>query len=437
MGVFSIIRISLGSVIPYLVGRVSYEEFIVGWLERLILHNILCVKIFQALSGNTEEGYFSKVVIDVFTKQTNNTSYVEEDIERNMVDQIAKAYELVLDDPMPGASGMVALVFFARGKNDGKRYVLKTKRRNIKDRIRRGHAEFVSIYNVIRRISKVSSKMRDSVNSLRSLADTRDYILTQCEFDEEINALRCTRREFEPINDCVVFPMVYNDTSVNLDGGYSHTDYILMEHFDGEGITDLSANDKELVFSHICKYVGMNTCAKGVSYIHADMHPGNIICMERDGTKVLGVIDFGMNQRMDNDLRGLAFGMYAAVAEKVRHPNKHVDVMKRCPMLTEPRFTDDFFEKLSDDQYNKMNNLFLDTLIGLSDGEFDENKMHAAMRVMNQCLDGTTQYILAPKTFKLLMAQSMIFSVAIIAVPDKKKRSKMLKKAMLWATSEF
>jgi len=438
MGFFSIIKITVGSFIPYVFGRITYATFITTWLERLIHHNILCVKIFQAMSGNTETGYFSKPVMDVFVKQTNNTSYVEDDIERDMVNQIVDAYDLVLDDPMPGASGMVALVFFAHGKNDpSKRYVLKTKRRNIRERIRTGHAEFVSIYNMVRRISKISPKMRDSVNSLRSIADTRDYIMTQCEFDEEINALVHSRHEFALIMDEIAIPEVYNDESVVLCGGYSHTDYILMEHFEGVGISELETDvEREQVFTALAKYAGANIYAD-VSYIHADMHPGNIICMRRDGRLVVGVIDFGMNQLINDELRTLIVGMYGSVAEKNRHPDKQVDILKRCPMVVEPRLDDEFFNALTEDQYWEMNNTFLDTMVGLAEGDFDENKMHSAVRGVNQVINDGKRYILAPATFKLLMGQSMCFSCAIITVPDPKIRGKLNKKAMRWATTEL
>jgi predicted unusual protein kinase regulating ubiquinone biosynthesis (AarF/ABC1/UbiB family) len=396
------------------------------------------VKIFQALSGNTESGYFSKPVMDVFVKQTNNTSYVEEDIEREMIDQVVEAYDLVLDDPMPAASGMVALVFFARSKSDpDKRYVLKTKRRNIRERIRTGHAEFVGIYNVIRRISKISPKMRDTVNSLRSLADTRDYILTQCEFDEEINALRCTKKEYASIMDDIAVPEVYNDESVALCGGYSHTDYILMEHFEGVGIAELETDaERENVFFSLCKYAGANMYAN-MTYVHTDMHPGNIICMKRDGRLVVGLIDFGMNLEMDTNLRGLTMGMYGSVAEKLRHPDKRVDALRRCPMLFDPHMDDEFYDSMTESQYWTVNDAFLDTMVGLTEGDFDENKMHSAMREINRVIDNGKRYILSPATFKLLMGQSMIFSCALITVPDPKIRGKLNKKAMRWATTEL
>jgi hypothetical protein len=438
MGFLSILRITIGSAIPYVFGRTTYESFITTWLERLINHNILCVKIFQALSGNTEDGYFSKAVMDVFVKQTNNTSYVEEDIEREMINEVVDAYDLVLDDPMPGASGMVALVFFAHAKNDPtKQYVLKTKRRNIRERIRTGHAEFVSIYNMVRRISNLSPKMRDSVNSLRSISDTRDYILTQCEFDEEINALVHCKREFASIMDDIAIPEVYNDESVKLAGGHSHTDYILMERFDGVGISELETDaEREQIFTAVAKYAGANIYAD-VTYLHADMHPGNIICMKRDEKLIVGVIDFGMNQKIDDELRALIVGMYGSVAEKNRHPDKQVDILKRCPMVVEPRLDDEFFSALTEEQYWKINDTFLNTLVGLADGDFDENRMHGAVRDVNRVVDDGKRYILAPTTFKLIMGQSMILSCALITVPDPKIRGKLQKKAMRWATTEL
>ena len=82
--------------------------------------------------------------------------------------------------------------------------------------------------------------------------------------------------------DEIAIPEVYNDESLKLAGGHSHTDYILMERFDGVGISELETDaEREQVFSTVDKYAGANVYAD-VSYLHADMHPGNIICMKRD-----------------------------------------------------------------------------------------------------------------------------------------------------------
>ena len=174
-----------------------------------------------------------------------------------------------------------------------------------------------------------------------------------------------------------------------------------------------------------------------VTYVHADMHPGNIICMKRDGRLVVGLIDFGMNQRMDENLTALTMGMYGSVAEKLRHPEKQVDIVRRCPMLFEPRLDDAFYDSLTETQYLEINDAFLVTMIGLTEGDFDENRMHSAIRDINKVIDDGTRYILSTDAFKLLMAQSMIFSCAILTVPDPKIRGKLQKKAMRWATTEL
>ena len=35
-----------------------------------------------------------------------------------------------------------------------------------------------------------------------------------------------------------------------------------------------------------------------MEYIHSDLHPGNVICMKRDGQLKIGIIDFGMNIKL-------------------------------------------------------------------------------------------------------------------------------------------
>ena len=106
-------------------------------------------------------------------------------------------------------------------------------------------------------------------------------------------------------------------------------------------------------------------------------------------------------------------------------------------MVTEPRLDDAFFNALTEEQYWEINDTFLDTLVGLAEGDFDENRMHSAVRDVNRVIDNGVRYILAPSTFKLIMGQSMILSCALITVPDMKIRGKLQKQAMRWATTEL
>jgi hypothetical protein len=414
------------------------------------------VKIFQALAGNTPDGYFSKTVTDVFAKQTNDTSYTESDIDRHLVNQIVDKYDLTLDDPMPQNSGMVALVFFAHGKcccevDDNlackcdnvscrakQRFVLKTKRRDIRGRISRGHAEFVSIYRTLLRYSRVVPSVKAGLESVRSLADTRDYILTQCEFDEEIIAMRYTKEDLAENLPEIAIPTVYNDSEIVLDDR-SNTDFILMEHFDGCSITALTeTDDLEAIFTAISRYAGA-TIYSEIRYSHADIHMGNIICMRNPKTNglIVGVIDFGMNSRMDGDMKALCIGMYGSVADKLRNPDKDVDILRRARTVVEPPFEISELDAIPHDKYIKLNACFMDTLIGLVEGDFNEQKMHAAVRELTETLDNGIKYRLSYNVFKLLMGQSMVLSCVNVCVPDLKVRNRLQRRAMKWAATEL
>ena len=455
MGSFNIIRITIASVLPYILFMKTYDEFINDWLERLIHHNILCVKIFQALSGNTPTGYFSKTVMKIFEKQTNNTSFDESDIDRGLVNRVVESYDLTLDSQTPCRSGMVGLVFFAHGKcccecssdtdqctnklcNSHRRYVLKTKRCNIYSRIKTGHAEFIKIYYTILRFSSFFPKIRQGLESLRSLVDTRDYILTQCDFGEEIAATICCKNEMTDSIDTLVIPTVYNDP--NKEHSIDKNEYILLEYLDGHSIFDIdNVRDKETVFSTLAKTVGFAVFSNESTYLHSDLHPGNIICVPRtDGNGInIGMIDFGMNTKIDDDMRKLTIGMYGSVAKHIRHPDKFVDIMMNAKNFVVPNFTTEELNSIPTELYQNLNNVFLSTMVGLVDGDLDENKMHDAIRYMNTCMDDGINRILSPNTFKLLMSQSMCISTANICVTDLKIRSRLQKEAMRWASTEL
>jgi len=443
MGAFSILHISLFSYISYLLGMVTYNIFIQTWLERLIHHNILCVKIFQALSGNR---YFSKVVTDVFLKQTNDTAYSQRDIDRELVDRIVEEHDLVLDDPDPKNSGMVALVFFARGRcvccsedsgttgyscsNDlcaaKRRVVLKTKRRNIYNRIKSGHDEFVTIYNMLARIGYFIPMLTEILNSLRSIADTRDYILSQCDFNEEILCMKTMREEMLGVIDEVMIPQVFNSSP-------DDNEYILMEHFDGCRIDELKTDEDRIsAFIGISKTAGFGSFVG--TYFHTDIHPGNVICVRaNDGTIKSGLIDFGMNARVDDDLREISLGLYTSIAEKVRNPDSTPPIIRRCAKCFDPPLSDETFDSLSKEQFESCNILFMDMMTTMYAGKFDETQVHKCMVHFNKILSGTVQYRISDHAFKLLMALSMIQSSGTICVPDLKVRDTVQKKVMKWA----
>ena len=104
-------------------------------------------------------------------------------------------------------------------------------------------------------------------------------------------------------------------------------------------------------------------------------------------------------------------------------------------MVLEPPMDDEFYDSMTETQYWEINDAFLDSIVGLTEGDFDENKMHTVLRQMNTVVN--KQYILSPETFKLLMGQSMCFSCAVLTTPDPKIRGKLQKRAMRWATTEL
>ena len=100
--------------------------------------NIFYVKMFQAISCNTE--LFSSKVTNALIEYTDNAPYTDDDIDFSFIGNLEEN-DIYLDNETPINSGVIALVFTASKLDDNgnkldERYVIKTKRRNIEERLR-------------------------------------------------------------------------------------------------------------------------------------------------------------------------------------------------------------------------------------------------------------------------------------------------------------
>ena len=100
--------------------------------------NIFYVKIFQAISSSSN--LFNSKVMDALIEYTDNAPYTDYDIDYSFIGELEEN-NIYLDHEKPINSGVIALVFTATqidedGNDLNKRFVIKTKRRNIDERLR-------------------------------------------------------------------------------------------------------------------------------------------------------------------------------------------------------------------------------------------------------------------------------------------------------------
>ena len=286
-----------------------YKDF-PSFVERLALDlssiNILCVKIFQAISLNNS--FIDEKINNKLIQFTDNAPWSYSDIDLVNLLNIAKKFNLDLrcGYEIPINSGMISLVFKAY-KNDtsGQPVIIKMKRKNIQKDLDEAIdnllfsvylLSFIPIVNKYQ-ISEVVNKnieiIRRQTNFLEEV-DNMELIKNNCKHLKYVKIPSAIRAVTEEYPNC-----------------------ILMEYINGIKIKDIKPEDYEDFAKQVMKFGFVTTIVHGVT--HGDLHSGNILFI-KDVNDIkykykIGVIDFGIIYKLDNEYKGLLFDVLTQMFE--------------------------------------------------------------------------------------------------------------------------
>jgi len=297
------ILLTIGSIflheyIQYMFGCTSMKTCYTNIINRSIKYNVLIVKIMQALTAKFE---IHPEIHAVLTQNTHNVKYYEEELDQILLDNICKNYGLRLLDTKPFHSGMISVVYL--GEINGEQVVIKMKRTNIESRIKNGSDNVIFIYDLLKFVFSYNTELISKLESLKSITKTQEYLIAQCDFNKEIDALITTKQEMTTYSICenIVIPKVYN-TEEDIQTG----DFIIMEFLEGKFASELiDDDDRKKYYKIFATFMAIHTFYS--KYFHTDMHNGNILCMNCDGVYKIGIIDFGMNVAIQKDIQKALF----------------------------------------------------------------------------------------------------------------------------------
>ena len=311
----------------FIVGSISYDDYIGLVLLKLTQTNVLFIKLFQSLSANKS---VSPHMLTLFRKNTNSSEYYQSDIDHKLIVRIREKYDIIIENLVPINSGMIAIVFKGHTK-EGKELVIKIKRKDIAARLERGYRQFVFWYRVAKVIT-YPLQANDFLESIASFIESKDYIMTQCDFNNEIEVMRTTKAEvgdFSENNtssdlDKIIIPDVYN---LEVDD-----DFIIMDYLSGSTCFVVDENQKQQFVRLLLKFA---LCSNYLfRYMHTDLHPGNLICMNDNGTLKLGIIDFGMSLNIGDSNIKLALSRVSDIL--LNSNDKHKDFIFYVKDLLNP-----------------------------------------------------------------------------------------------------
>ena len=324
-------RVFATEYISYLLGR-DKDTCIKNVIDKLSKSNILYVKILQGLSTNTN---FSPEILNYINKYTDSVPYTNKDIDksfmRNINDINYNNEELLyLSSEVPIKSGVIALIY--EGTIGNQKVVIKVKKNNIYNKLLQSLDEIDIFFKILSFFPYIKY-----LNTSNIIAENRKYLLEQTDFRMEINNIENVYKNFENSEDFII-PKVYCKYTEK------YPNMIVMDYINGNKINNVENDDKEEYSKLVAKF-GLQ-CVLKHSIYHGDLHPGNILFINENGKKKLGILDYGIIGKITKEEKNIFLDfLYTLSIEK--DDKKAIELLIR--KLVEPK---SLIDKLTNEEYN-------------------------------------------------------------------------------------
>ena len=309
--VFSLLEIGWICVSEYLLfqmrfflfsnsqSKSPFHDSIKKVCKRLSQVNILYVKLFQALALNKE--LISLDVNNELLEFTDHVSYHNNEIDFKVLESVLYNNDLLLDDFLPTNAGMISLVFRARQRSTGKKFIIKMKRNGIEIRLQKAIDSLLFFLQMMNWFSSNFGFLENLKKyKIDELIDRNiEMIQHQTNFKEEVQNMVIMK------NNCAHLKYVVIP-EVNQAVTYCHDNVILMEYIEGKTIHGIEQDDRVGFAKSVLKFGFVTSFIHGIT--HGDLHCGNILFIKDHETDCLypykiGVLDFGILCDLDKGFR--------------------------------------------------------------------------------------------------------------------------------------
>lgn len=270
----------------YTVGR-SRTQCLKNISLKLVEHNVVCAKLFQALSvginvlTKEESTFLSQYTDSVpFTKTEQKDL---DELSRCISTSYNKQFKITKE---PCNSGVIALVY--KGNYGNQPVIIKVKRNGIAEKVDDGLMKMKTLVWFFKFIPWLNTLNLESVLE-ENIAD----IKAQCDFRNEVENAVLFKNKHKRLN-YVKIPDVYPEIT-DID-----SDVIVMELIEGIKINDIPEEHKSAYGSILATFV--MKCVLYDGFYHGDLHSGNMLFLGNPEAPVIGIFDFGIMGRLSEDV---------------------------------------------------------------------------------------------------------------------------------------
>ena len=274
--------------LSYVCARQTYTEYITRLSLKLISRNILFVKFFQGLAANS---YLSDETTACLMQYTTNTPYAPGDIDYTALICAINTYNIQLhNNAQPVNSGMISIIYRGTIRDTATEVIIKIRKNNIRERI---VCDCTYMYHAYVATCMLIYPFTNGVllMVLKSLINSSEYLVDQCDFVEEANNMNAVREDLVGLPAFIV-PRVHNA---------SEPTFIVMDYMSGTPMADIPQEHYEQYAMHLITYVVYVILY--CNNMHLDMHYGNLIFINTNGVLQIGLIDYGIITKLNYKLK--------------------------------------------------------------------------------------------------------------------------------------
>ena len=291
----------------------NYNYMIKNITTKLAEKNIFFIKIFQAFANNNN--VMDKDLFNYFIQYTDSVTYDITEIDYNgLYDLINIARkngdELLIDSEQPIKSGNIALIY--NGRLNGKRIIIKYRRKNIEIKFKRSMEELQILINITKHMPYLGDL---NINDL--FEENYQIMLNQLIFSNEVKNIEMFYEKFKDVEN-ICIPKVYSYFTD------SNPEVIVMDYIEGKRIEHIDGDDKD-EYSRILSRFNLK-CVFYDAIYHADLHSGNVIFIkdEHDADAdadtppklKIGIIDYGIIGTMTREEQNVFFIFFKVLVSK-------------------------------------------------------------------------------------------------------------------------
>ena len=221
-------------------------------------------------------------------------------------------------DPVPFASASIAQVHHAR-LHTGESVVLKVQKDGIESQVE-------TDLSILADLAELADRYVDELKPYHPIAVVHEFSRTirgELDFQRELTNIQRFRRNFAD-DETVHFPVAYPE--------FSSRRVLTMERLDGVLVSHVNVGPDPNPEMHEFARRGAHMYLEMIfrdAFYHADPHPGNLMVLSNG---VVGVLDCGMVQRLDDHLREQIEDLLLAAVQG--DPQRVVEAV--CDLSTSP-----------------------------------------------------------------------------------------------------